>query len=301
MHVSALVVSTGRNSAWISIEGETTPRIAQLRRMAGKRFMPVPGDKVEATILEDGRAVVDRIEPRASSLQRRTAVGRAKTMAANIDLLITVTALADPPPRLVTLDQLLAFAELKSIAAAVVLTKSDLADPTESAALRALYAALDYRTISINPKRGENLDELRSLLRGHHALLAGVSGVGKSTIFRTLGGEATVGNLSRHGLGRQTTTAARLYRIGPGFLIDSPGLGEFGLGRIAPAELASAFREMRELALQCRFADCTHLAEPDCAIRNAVVEGHIAASRYASYSRILGNSEALLPQGNPAT
>ncbi|MBV8148240.1 MAG: hypothetical protein JO092_04035, partial [Candidatus Eremiobacteraeota bacterium] len=61
MHVSALVVSTGRNSAWISIEGETTPRIAQLRRMAGKRFMPVPGDKVEATILEDGRAVVDRI------------------------------------------------------------------------------------------------------------------------------------------------------------------------------------------------------------------------------------------------
>jgi ribosome biogenesis GTPase / thiamine phosphate phosphatase len=292
LHVSALVVSTGRNSAWISIEGESAPRIAQLRRMAGKRFMPVPGDVVLARILEDGRAVVDRIEPRSSSLQRRTAIGRAKTLAANIDLLVTVTAFADPPPRLVTLDQLLAFAELKSIGAAVVLTKPDLGDPTESAALRALYASLAYPTIAINPKRGENVDDLRTLLHGHHALLAGVSGVGKSTIFRALGGEATVGTLSRHGLGRQTTTAARLYRLPNGFLIDSPGLSEFGLGTIAPAELAWAFREMREPAMRCRFADCTHLKEPDCAIRNGVADGSIAASRYASYARVLqGNAD----------
>jgi ribosome biogenesis GTPase / thiamine phosphate phosphatase len=255
--------------------------------MTGKRFMPVPGDVVQARILEDGRAVVDRIEPRNSSLQRRTAVGRAKTMAANIDLLVTVTALAEPPPRLVTLDQLLAFAELKSIAAAVVLTKPDLADPKESTALAALYAGLDYATMLINPKRGKNVEQLRSVLHGHHALLAGISGVGKSTIFRALGGEAIIGTLSRHGLGRQTTTAARLYRLTDGFLIDSPGLSEFGLGAIPPAELAWAFREMRERALHCRFADCTHLKEPDCAIRKAVADGTIALSRYASYSRIL--------------
>jgi ribosome biogenesis GTPase / thiamine phosphate phosphatase len=287
LRVSGLVVSTGRNSAWISIQGEATPRIAQLRRMAGKRFMPVPGDVVQARILEDGRAVVDRIEPRSSSLQRRTAVGRAKTMAANIDLLVTVTALADPPPRLVTLDQLLAFAELKAIAAAVVLTKPDLADRKQSKALAAVYSALDYATLTTNPKRGQSIELLRSLLHGHHALLAGVSGVGKSTIFRALGGEASVGVVSRRGLGRQTTTAARLYRRNDGFLIDSPGLSEFGLGAIPPAELAWAFREMREPALHCRFTDCTHLKEPDCAIRNAVADGTIAASRYASYSRIL--------------
>jgi ribosome biogenesis GTPase / thiamine phosphate phosphatase len=288
--LTALVVSTGRNSAWISIEGETAPRIAQLRRMAGKRFMPVPGDRVQVRILEDGRAVVDRIEPRASALQRRSG-GRAKTMAANINLLVTVTALADPTPRLVTLDQLLAFAELKSVAASVVLTKGDLAVAADAAALRDVYAQLGYPTIAIDPRRADNVDELRALLHGHHALLAGVSGVGKSTIFRALGGEATVGTLSRHGLGRQTTTAARLYRLSDGFLIDSPGLNEFGLGAIAPAELAGAFREMREPAQHCRFADCTHLQEPDCAIRDAVEEGTIAASRYASYRRIL--------QGNP--
>jgi ribosome biogenesis GTPase / thiamine phosphate phosphatase len=255
--------------------------------MSGKRFMPVPGDVVHARILEDGRAIVDRIEPRNSSLQRQTAVGRAKTVAANIDLLVTVTALADPPPRLVTLDQLLAFAELKSISAAVVLTKSDLAGRAPSRALAALYSSLDYATLTLNPKRGTNIGRLRSLLHGHHALLAGVSGVGKSTIFRALGGDASVGALSRHGLGRQTTTAARLYRRSDGFLIDSPGLGEFGLGAIPAPELAWAFREMREPALRCRFADCTHLKEPDCAIRNAVAQGTIAASRYASYSRIL--------------
>jgi ribosome biogenesis GTPase / thiamine phosphate phosphatase len=283
----ALVISTGKNSAWISLQGETSPRIAQLRRMAGKRFMPVPGDVVQVRILEDGQAVVDRLEPRAFTLRRHTVDGRAKTMAANVDLLVTVTALADPLPRLATLDQLLAFAELEELDAAVVLTKPDLAQPAERAALTALYRALEYPTIVVNPKADENVDTLRELIAGRHAMLAGNSGVGKSTIFRALGGETVVGEVSRHGLGRQTTTAARLYRIGDGFLIDSPGINEFGLGTIAPMELTQAFREMREPALRCRFTDCTHLQEPDCAVQAEVARGGIARSRYASYRKIL--------------
>src|SRR6185312_5526827 len=127
----ALVVSTGKNSAWISVDGEPDTRIAQLRRMTGKRFMPVPGDVVHVRILEDDRAVVDRIEPRGFALARRTVEGRAKTMAANVDTLITVTALANPGPRTIILDQLLAFAELEGIAAAVVFTKPDLAASEE--------------------------------------------------------------------------------------------------------------------------------------------------------------------------
>jgi len=288
---TALVVSTGKNSAWISIEGEPAPRLAQLRRMAGKRFMPVPGDVVAVRVLEDDRAVVDRIEPRAFSLERRTSRGRAKTMAANVDLLVTVTALADPSPRLITLDQLLAFAELESVAAAVVLTKPDLAAPRAATELTAVYDLLGYPTIVLDPKHGENVESLRALLHGHHALLSGVSGVGKSTIFRALGGEGAVGHVSRHGLGRQTTTAARLYRLHDGFLIDSPGVNEFGLGVITPDELAWAFREMRAPALRCRFTDCTHLKEPDCAVRAAVDGGTIARSRYASYAHILAEPE----------
>jgi ribosome biogenesis GTPase len=237
--------------------------------------------------LEDGRALVDRVHPRSFTLERRTAGGRAKTMAANVDTLVTVTALADPPPRLTTLDQLLAFAELEGIGATAVFTKPDLADGETVEALPALYRSLGYPVLVVNPKTGANIEGLRQSLDGRHALLSGVSGVGKSSIFRALGGEAVVGEVSRHGLGRQTTTAARLYRLHGGFLIDSPGVAEFGLGAIAPAELVDGFREMREPARKCRFSDCSHLKEPDCGVQQAVAAGRVAESRYASYRRIL--------------
>jgi ribosome biogenesis GTPase len=255
--------------------------------MSGKRFMPVPGDVVQVRILEDGRTVVDRIEPRGFVLERRSAVGRTKTMAANVDLLLTVTALANPPPRLVTLDQLIAFAEVEEIVVGIIFTKPDLGDPAQTAELLALYRALGYPTICVNPKRGENIEPLRAMIRDHHAMLAGVSGVGKSSIFRALGGDTPIGDVSRYGLGRQTTTAGRLYRLGEGFLIDSPGINEFGLGKIDAQSLSQAFREMRETALRCRFADCTHLQEPGCAVMAALEDGGIAASRYASYRKIL--------------
>ncbi len=254
--------------------------------MTGERFMPVPGDVVAVRLLEDGQALVDRIEPRSFTLERRSAGGRTKTMAANVDLMVVVAALANPPPRLVTLDQLLAFAEVESISAALVLTKPDLAAPGGIAELTEIYRGLEYPTIVVNPKAGENVDELRALIRGHRALLVGNSGVGKSTIFRALGGETSVGEVSRHGLGRQTTTAGRLYRIGDGFLIDSPGINEFGLGTIEAQALAQAFREMRDPARLCRFTDCTHLAEPNCAVQAAIGAG-IRPSRYASYRKIL--------------
>ncbi|MBV9233532.1 MAG: ribosome small subunit-dependent GTPase A [Candidatus Eremiobacteraeota bacterium] len=286
----ALVVSIGKNVAWIRIDGEQEPRVAQLRRMRGKRSMPVPGDVAHVVVLEDGRTLVERVEPRRSTLERRTVAGRTKTMAANVDLLVIVTALANPSPRLPTLDQLLAFSELEEIGAAVVFTKPDLADPEQARALLALYAALGYAALCVNAKAGKNVDALRALIQGHHAMLVGNSGVGKSTIFRALGGDASVGNVSRHGLGRQTTTAGRLYRFAAGFLIDSPGIAEFGLGNIQPSELAAAFREIRETASGCRFSDCTHLREPGCAVRASVEAGGIAVSRYASYRAILADA-----------
>jgi ribosome biogenesis GTPase len=282
----ALVVSTGRNSAWVALDGENTPRFARLRRMRGRRFMPVPGDVVHVRLLQDEQAVVDRVEERSIVLERRTADGRRKTMAANVDLLVTVTSLDNPPPRLVTLDQLLAFADLEGIASAVLFTKPDLADAGERERLLALYRGLGYPSIVIDPKHGANVAAFRDILEHHHAMLAGVSGVGKSTIFRALGGQAEIGEVSRHGLGRQTTSTARLYRREEGFLIDSPGINEFGLGKLAPRELASLFREMREPSARCRFADCSHLSEPGCAVQEAVGQGSIAQSRYASFRSI---------------
>lgn len=286
----ARVVSVGKNAAHVVLDDEERPRVADLKRATGKREMLAPGDRVHVRLLEDGRALVDRAEPRTFTLQRRTVEGRAKTMAANIDTLVTVTALADPPPRLLTLDQLLAFAELEDIEALVVFTKPDLADAETTERLQVLYRSLGYDVLVVNPKAGVNVDGLREAIARRHALLAGVSGVGKSSIFRALGGDAVVGDVSRHGLGRQTTTAARLYRMPEGFLIDSPGVAEFGLGAITPQELAQGFREMRDLTPSCRFTDCSHLHEPDCAVCAAVGDGRIAPSRYESYRRILGMS-----------
>lgn len=283
----ALVVSTGKNAAWVVLDNELEPRVAQLRRQSGKRFMPVPGDVVHVRILEDDKTVIDTLEPRAFTLERRTAEGRSKTMAANVDMMATVTALAHPAPRLSSLDQLLAFAELEEIAALVILTKPDLVSGDACDRLSATYASLGYPVLVLNPKTGDGVDALRAALHGRHALLCGNSGVGKSSIFKALGGDASVGEVSRYGMGRQTTTAARLYRMDDGFLIDSPGINEFGLGKIGPDELIHGFREMVALAPLCRFTDCTHLVEPDCAVKEAVSAGKVAPSRYESYRRIL--------------
>ena len=249
--------------------------------------MPVPGDIAYVRVLDEEQVLVERLEERHRALTRRTADGRAKTIAANVDTLVTVTALAQPTPRAMILDQLLAFAELEAIEALILLTKPDLVEASVIERWRDLYSHLGYRTLVIDPKHGTHVEELRAALQGCTSLLCGVSGVGKSSIFRALGGAGAVGELSRRGLGRQTTTTARLCRLAGGFLIDSPGVAEFGLGAITPRDLAALFVEMRLLVQACRFTDCTHLQEPGCAIREAVARGEIDASRYTSYRQIL--------------
>ncbi|HYZ16717.1 MAG TPA: ribosome small subunit-dependent GTPase A [Candidatus Acidoferrum sp.] len=282
----ARVIAVGRNAAWIVADDEHEPRLASLRSKT-KHVMLVPGDLVQARQIADDRTVIDAVSPRGFALVRRTAGGRTKTMAANIDTLVIVAALVDPPLHLALIDRLIAFAVQHALATLLVLTKADLAGDARAEEVAAIYRAIDVPVLIINPRTDRGIGELREQLAARHALLVGNSGVGKSSIFRALGGVATVGELSRTGRGRQTTTSARLFRLGDGFLIDSPGIGEFTLDPLAPIEVAKLFPEMRAPAEHCRFADCRHLGEPDCAVREALEDGRIAPTRYASYREIV--------------
>jgi ribosome biogenesis GTPase len=282
----ARVISVGRNALWVAFEDSEVLRVASMRK-GRERMSLVVGDVVVGRALEDGRVLVERREPRSFALVRRTGSGRQKTMAANIDGIAIVAALADPPFHAAMVDELLAFSEIHEIAASLVLTKPDLADAAEREWIESLYSSLGYRTLVLNPKARVGLDELERVFASRHTLLIGQSGVGKSSIFRALGGEASVGEVSKIGRGRQTTSAGRLHRFPEGFLIDSPGVSDFELHGMAAADVAGGFVEFAPLLGHCRFTDCAHVSEPGCAIREAVDAGRIAGSRYASFRAIV--------------
>jgi ribosome biogenesis GTPase len=254
--------------------------------------MLVPGDVVETTPESADHLVVDAVVPRSFALERRTAGGRLKTMVANINTLAVVAALVEPPIRLAMIDRLVAFAVHHDLDPVILLTKADLAGETAAERIADIYRAISVAVLVLQPKTGRGIAELRALIAARAAMLIGQSGVGKSSIFKALGGVGTVGDLSRFGRGRQTTTSARLFQMGAGFLIDSPGIGEFTLDRLPAGELARLFVEMREPAQRCRFTDCRHLSEPGCAVRAAVEAGTVAPSRYESYRAILTGEDA---------
>jgi ribosome biogenesis GTPase len=286
----AIVIAVGRNAAWAVLDGERAATLAVLRKN-DRRMVLAPGDIVDVRPLDAKRVVIERVLPRASALVRRTSGGRTKTMAANIDLIAVVAALADPTPSFALIDRLTAFAVQHEVGAALVLTKPDLAAPGAAEAIAAVYAPLGIPTLTVAPRAGAGIPELRAFLAGSRALLVGNSGVGKSSIFRALGGTAAVGEVSAAGRGRQTTTSARLFQGDDGgFLIDSPGIGEFVLDPLPAGELAGLFPEFAALAGRCRFIDCRHLAEPDCAVRAAVGAGTIASTRYTSYREVATGS-----------
>jgi ribosome biogenesis GTPase len=268
-------------------DNEVEPRLVNFRKKA-KHPMPVPGDLVTVNVLDEEHTVIENVLPRAFALERRTLGGQVKMMAANVDTIAIVAALIDPPIHLAMVDRLTAFAVQHGLTSTVLLTKADLTGMPAAEVVAAIYRNLGIRVLILQPKTGEGIEELRALIAGGHVMLIGQSGVGKSSIFRALGGVSVVGDVSRFGQGKQTTTSARLFRLGGGFLIDSPGIGEFTLDPMPAIDVASLFVEMRDLKTECRFRDCRHLAEPGCAIRAAVEAGTIAPSRYGSYREIVG-------------
>jgi ribosome biogenesis GTPase len=257
--------------------------------IAGRKLRPVCGDRVLwSRPRDDSDGLVTEIRPRQNELARPSRRGRDEILAANIDQVLVVVA-STPTPDPFIVDRYLAAASLMDADACVVFNKSDqpAADPVLD---RAEFRRAGYAVIDTSARTGSGLDALRKRMADHTNILVGQSGVGKSSILNALlpHVEADTAEVSAAtGEGRHTTTASMLHHLpSGGELIDSPGVRDFAPPTMEPSQTARAFREIAALADRCRFANCMHLQEPDCAVKTAVEAGAIAARRYESYRRL---------------
>lgn len=257
-------------------------------RPFGRSLEIVCGDRVHCE-LHGTELLVTAALPRTSLFRRSALRGQSEPLAANLSQLAVVIAPL-PVPDLFLLDRYLSSAESLGLTALIVLNKSDL--PGAAALRESLnnYEALGYETIAVSVASDEAVLPLMDALRDELTILVGQSGVGKSSLTRLVTSEdceIAVGGLMREEEGRHTTTASRIYvcRRG-GRIIDTPGVRDFApaIDDLEPATLG--FREVARLAPQCRFLDCRHMQEPDCAVREAVATGAMDERRYESYRRL---------------
>jgi ribosome biogenesis GTPase len=254
----------------------------------------VVGDRVELdTEVETGLLAIAGVAERTSLLARRVPEGRGtRPVAANLDQVLVVTATRDPEPLPQLVDRLLVVAEANQIPAAVVLNKVDL-DPGE--ALRERFLGAGYQVIGTSVKSGAGLDELRARLVGRESVVTGPSGAGKSSLLNALepGLKLRTGEISaRVRRGTHTTVSAVMVPLGiGGYLVDTPGFSEVGLWGLEPRELAHCFPEFRSRVDHCKYADCSHVHEPGCAVIQAAGRGEIDTSRLESYRTLLAEIE----------
>lgn len=252
----------------------------------GKRVDFACGDWVRITPLNREQAVIEELLPRQSLLYRQDAY-RSKLIAANVTLLVIVTA-AVPAPSEMLLQRALLAAEAADIRVLIAVNKSDLPQSAAWLEKLAFYQTLGYPLLPLCALEGA--DALKPLLAGETAILLGQSGMGKSTLANALLGfdAARTGEISAAlDSGRHTTTHARLYDLdNGGKLIDSPGLQEFGLHHLERTELLQYFPDLRHLAGQCRFHNCSHRAEPGCALKAAADSGAVRTERLAFLQKL---------------
>lgn len=267
-------------------------------RIKGKRLKPVCGDQVTAQAIPGEKEwLITGLEPRRNALSRPNLRGHVEVLAANIDVLIVVAAFS-PRPDWFIVDRYLSAAEQMDVDAVIVLNKADATDePEEHDQTLAEYAAVGYSTLVVSAHTGRNLGNLVSLLNGRIGILVGQSGVGKSSIInRLLDTEVlpTAEISEKRGEGRHTTVNSVLLDLaGGGALIDSPGVRDFAPALGPDDDVTYGFREIRELADQCRFANCKHLREPNCAVKAAVDSGAVSPRRYESYKRLVNLTQRL--------
>lgn len=252
-------------------------REAKLRGRLKRDEKIFVGDRVKLRILDGSKAVIEQLLPRCSLLFRPP--------VANIDSVVIVSSCFQPEPNPLHLDRMLILAEYSNLDIIICFNKSDLQLTKENQLLLEIYQQLGYPVVLTSAKDGTGIAELDRFLRGRITVFAGPSGVGKSSLLNALqpGLELKTGELSvKIGRGKHTTRHIELLVYKDGFVVDTPGFSNARIDELTPEQLSTFFIEFERVG-KCRFNDCRHAQEPNCAIKKGVEQGMIAKIRYNNY------------------
>ena len=259
-----------------------------------QRHVVAVGDEVQ--FRPDGEeGLIERIEPRSGVLSRSSR-DRQHVLVANVEKMVIVASAAEPDLKPHLIDRFLVAAEQAQIDPVICINKVDLVEPGSLQPLVGVYAQMGYEVLQVSAVSGLNLPILRDTLKDCASVVVGQSGVGKSSLLNVVepGLGLRVGSVSRETQkGRHTTTTARLIGLSTGgFIVDTPGIRQFALWDVAREEVAGLFRDIRPFVGYCRFPDCTHTHEADCAVKASVADGRLDARRYESYCHMRRDGEA---------
>jgi ribosome biogenesis GTPase len=298
--MKGLVIKNTGNTYWVRTENgeEIVCQAKGSFRLKGIRSTSpiVVGDHVIIDQNPDGTAFITEIEDRKNYIVRRASNLSKQThiLAANIDEALLCVTVRFPETSTVFIDRFLATAEAYRIPVCLVFNKIDLYDEDDKEYLEGLiylYETIGYPCLKTSAETGEGIEALRERIKNKIVLLAGHSGVGKSSLINALQKDASrkIGKISDYHLkGTHTTTFSEMIDIDTGgYIIDTPGIKGFGTIDMTPQEISHYFPEIFRFSKNCRYNNCLHINEPDCAVMKAVENHYISESRYRSYLNIL--------------
>jgi ribosome biogenesis GTPase len=262
-----------------------------LRTLASDaRNVVVTGDRVLFQPINDTQGVIERVEPRTGVLSRGHQ-HRQHILVANVTQVLIVSSADEPPLKPALIDRFLVTAGKGRVRGLICINKCDLVDPADLQPILGLYSRLGYAIVSTSTRTGQGIDRLRDLLRGEATVVAGQSGVGKSSLLNAIqpGLRLAVGDVSEASKkGMHTTRVARLLQLEfGGWVVDTPGIRQFELWDVHPGEVEGYFVEFRPFVPLCRFPNCLHIEEVGCAVKAAVRQDLLSLTRYESYLRIV--------------
>ena len=259
------------------------------------------GDKVEYEMIEDGTGLITKIDERKNYIIRRSTRfhKEAQLLAANIDQVLLMISLKYPASPMEFIDRFLVTAEAYHIKSIILINKVDLLkkeDDVKLTEFKSTYNKAGYKCLEMSVPENKNVQEAYALMKGKISLIAGNSGVGKTTLINTIAPSLKLKTeeiSDYHEAGKHTTTFSEIFQLNKNtYIIDSPGIKGFGLIDMEKEEIGLYFPEIFRISKECKFYNCTHLHEPGCAVIEAVKDGEIGFSRYKSYAHIMTDEDS---------